>query len=180
VALRRRFAGQSLTRSPRRKTAWGVGPSSDNLVITSTTSALWTQGVVLNLSDAATLVRTRGEYLLRLTTSAAITDGFLVGLGIGVVTSAAFNAGVASVPTPITEESWDGWLWHKFVNLFPVTTTIADGANALAVAARGEIDSKAMRKINQDMTVFGAIETIEVGVATVRFGVDSRLLLKLH
>ena len=41
-----------------------------------------------------------------------------------------------------------------------------------------EVDSKAMRKFNADESIYGAIEVIEVGTATMQFAFCSRMLVK--
>ena len=176
----RRFQGS------RRKSAWGLGPQEPAQQITATGSILWANGVVLVASDAATIVRIRGHALLYLDAATAGGDGFVGALGIGVVTSAAFVAGVASVPTPITESDWEGWMWHQFFQLRAGGTIDAsvagdvDQVNSTSAAMQIDIDTKAMRKINSDETLMGVIEVTEIGTAQMQFVADTRDLLLLH
>ena len=107
-------------------------------------------------------------------------------MGIGIATLAAVTAGVASVPTPITEAGWDGWLWHMFFQCR--AAGIIDGSamgdtdavNPTAAAVRFEIDSKAMRKFEDtDLAIYAALEVSEVGTSTMVWSFDSRALFKL-
>ncbi len=130
--------------------------------------------------DGLTLIRTRGLVSLYLETVSAINSGMSGAIGMAVVTTAAVAAGVASVPSPITEDSWDGWFWHQFFDVRAITATIADGANAGSVFARFVVDSKAMRKVAEDESLIYVIEVgAESGAATLRWFADSRLLVKL-
>ena len=94
-----------------------------------------------------------------------------------MVTTAAFAAGISAVPTPITEVNWEGWMWHQYFQLFsPIAQQASNsGDNILPF----EIDSKAMRKVGADMTVFAAVEATEVGAATLTGNLGTRMLLKL-
>ena len=78
-----------------------------------------------------TIVRTYGLLSLMLRSATAIGDGFTGAFGIGKATAAAFTAGIASLPTPLMEVDWDGWLVHQF---FDVRTGIdtSDGAGNAA------------------------------------------------
>jgi len=95
------------------------------------------------------------------------------------VTEAAFNIGVTAVPTPITEESWDGWLWHQYFDIRVVTATIADGVNAAGASVGFQIDSKAMRKLPLDSILYGATEVIESGTSLMEVQAQTRVLAKL-
>ena len=180
MAQRRGFPLRTQVRT-RRKTAWGVGPNSNTITITAPNSPkLWSNGVIL-LNDAEnTIVRTRGVVHVILSASSLAHGGFSGAVAIGIGTSAAFGAGVASLPSAIAESDWDGWLWHSFFDVRTITATIADGSNAASVSHRFEVDSKAMRKLTDDMTVFGSIEMrTEAGVATAIMDADTRMLFKL-
>jgi len=175
-----------LSRSNRRKTAWELGPgdSAAQTPLSATASSL-TSGVSF-LVDGGTVVRLRGHLVLQLTTAAALADGFHGAFGIGVATLAAFTAGVASVPTPITELAWDGWLYHQFVSIKAGDSVIAAGASnepgqmhSVSAVQRVDVDSRAMRKVNIDEVVYACLEVGEVGTASMAWFFNSRLLLKL-
>ena len=166
----------------RRRVGWEIGPKTGTTgaeqSATASGSLLATIGSGAT-TDGLTLVRTRGELLIRLSVADAVGSGYQGAFGIGVVTAAAFTAGAASVPTPITEDSWDGWLYHTYFQVLAQSTTLSDGTNALSAVFRQTVDSKAMRKLRLDDVVFAAFEFTETGTSTLSMNFNSRLLLKL-
>ena len=170
--------GRTPARS-RRQVSWSPGPNAVDLAFAATGSQVWTNGVQLVLEDRATIVRMRGwcHFIMKTTDSGGA--GWAGAIGLGIVSAASFAAGVASVPTPVTESGWPGWLYHRFFDVRSITATIADGVNAAAVDLSWELDSKAMRKLGADEVVLGAIEVTEIGVSTAEFHADTRMLLKL-
>ena len=171
-------ANQSLSRRPRRKTAWGVGPDTIADVFSSTSTQTWDTGIALANEEQATIVRIHGFVQLFLTASDAAASGFAVAMGFGIVTAEAFAAGVASMPSPLTDANWDGWMWHKFVQVRSIAAAAAD-FNGLASVQNIDIDVKAMRILQSDNTLFGATEVVETGTATLQVNADTRLLLLL-
>jgi len=132
----------------------------------------WTNGLQI-LEDGVTLVRTRGEILLRLSTTAGgTTDGMSGAIGIGVASENAFGAGISGIMNPFDDSEWNGWIWHSFFHL--------NGPATLGSAfQRVEIDSKAMRKIAALDVIYGVIDTIETGVEVLQVIADTRMLFKL-
>ncbi len=96
-------------------------------------------------------------------------------IGGMVVSDKAAAAGIASVPSPITEASEDWFFYqpvmHDFVFISGVGTN-SDGNNQYMV------DSKAMRKVGiaEDL----AIVVQETGVFGATVSIIGRMLLKLH
>ena len=166
------------SRSSRRTTAWAIGPAEVDGSRASSGQQLWTTGVTTS-SGKITIIRTRGLYHVTLNTADAVGSGFFGAIGIGLVTSNAFAAGNAAVPGPLTEEDWDGWLFHHYFDVRAITATIADGVNAASVSQRIVIDSKAMRKFDEDMTLVGVTEMTESTNATIEMQGQTRLLVKL-
>ena len=160
-----------------RRTEWfeGVGGVTP-VAFTASSVSLLGSGIITNVGEE-TLIRTRGLLDIFLKTAGSAGDGFFGAIGIGLVSSAAFTGGIASVPTPITELAWDGWLWHTFFSVH--------GDQVSGEAARGsghyrkEIDSKAMRIVEGEMTLYAAAEVVEVGVATMDIFLNTRFLSKL-
>ena len=179
MAFRKGFRGPSQTPTRKMAVSWGVGLNALNVNGAATTSQVWTNGVTLQNDNEATIVRTRGSFLLQLVLQTAANDGFDGALGIGIVNSQAFAAGAVSMPMPITEPDWPGWLWYQHVQIRANTATEADGSNAVSTTIRGEIDSKAMRKFGIEEVIFGALELNLSGGATFRFNADTRMLFKL-
>ena len=131
--------------------------------------------------EKATIVRIRGIARVHQTVGSAVGAGFKGALGIGIVTAQAFAAGVTSIPGPITDSFWDGWMWHSFFDVRVVTATIADGANAASVSYVVPIDSKAMRKWDgsSENVLVGVMELIEQTTAVMELEADTRVLIKL-
>ncbi len=170
--------------SARRKTSWTVGPSGTIVGLAAAGSTLFTTGAQSTV-DGLTMVRTRGELQAHLTDTTAAGDGFpRIACGLCVVAENAFDAGVASVPAPLTDISWDGWLWHR---LFGLVSNEAIGPSAISHAVntdlstfRTEIDSKAMRKLKGSDVVIAVFETgAEVGTAVMDVSINTRILSKL-
>ncbi len=177
-------------RSPPRQTGWGVGPKSNPLgAISSTFSATGSQlgGLVaVPTIDGITIIRLRGEFLFKLLTATAAGDGFFGAVGVGLFTDAAVAVGVSAIQTPIANEDWDGWMWHRYFSCIAGGQISAAGvslsggqAAATAAAVRVEIDSKAMRKIPVGMSLSAVVEVTEDATATGAWWMNSRTLSKL-
>ncbi len=181
--------GRSFHRSSQRhRPTWGVGPQTNNIggpqALSSTIAQLGTT-ISTPAIDALTLIRTRGEFVGWLTAATAGSDGFHGAMGIAKATTAALVAGVASVPTPLTEDAWEGWLYHRYFALLAGGTIAsataaqqADQVNPTSASIRLEVDSKAMRKINTDESFFVVTEVVEHGTASMQWTFNSRLLVK--
>jgi len=167
---------QTPTRGRRRRTEWfgGVGGTALSTVSVSG-SILLGSGIITDQGEE-TLVRVRGLLDMFLSSSTSPGDGFFGAVGIGLVSTAAFVGGITTVPTPITEENWDGWLWH---NYYSCHESSADEAGSGSSHYRVQIDSKAMRKVEGAMTLYAAIESVEIGTAVMDVFLDTRFLSKL-
>ena len=178
----------AIPRSSRRTSSWAFGPQSGtdgaSLGVSATGAQIGGIAVAPTL-EGLTLVRTRGEFLFILKTASAAGSGFFGAFGIGRATSAAVTAGIASVPSPTTEETWDGWLYHRYFSITSAGvidgSVSADTDNLLPLAGvlRLEVDSKAMRKLDQETSTYCAIEVTESGTATGSWFFNSRQLIKL-
>ena len=177
MPLRRGFPARS--RSLVRKTVWGFGPDAAQIALSATGSTLFTTGIVLNNLAQVTIVRIRGLCAIQLLTVDAVGAGFFGAIGIGIVSTPAFTAGIASVPTPITEANWEGWMFHQFFDVRSLTTTLGDGANAVKAVENMVIDTKAMRKFGQDETLMAVVEVFESTNASMELTSDMRVLVKL-
>ena len=170
---RRSFQGR------RRAKAWDDGPGGTGVTeFAATGSAILGSGRTSNVADI-TLARLRGACQVFLQTAAGAGEGFHGAVGVAIVTSAAFAAGVASVPTPITERGWDGWLYHQFFDIHAAEATTANVVQAATGNHRWDVDSKAMRKLEADMTLMAVAEVVEIGTATMDIFFDSRVLFLL-
>ena len=167
--------------SSRRKTGWSAGPSETGTSLTAAATLLWATASVPT-SDGLTIVRTRGEFSAFISSATTALDGFVeYAVGIGLVTAQALAIGVTAVPSPLGEIGWEGWLWHHTgAALIQPQSTESNPIPMGPSAIRGEIDSKAMRKVGANMRVIGVFEVgAEVGTAVVEFSANTRLLSKL-
>ena len=130
-------------------------------------------------TDGLTILRTRGYVDFAINSNNAIGDGYRGAVGLCIVSENAFNAGIGSVPTPITDLAWDGWFWYQFFNLMTNNATAGDlGENAVASYVRFVIDAKAMRKIKDTDVIIAVLEVTEVGTSTFRSFLNSRILIQ--
>ncbi len=178
MAPRRGFRGLSPVRS-RRVAKWGFGPDAQPLSLSSDADQLWTNAVVLVNETQLTIVRMRGHVTGFLLSATAAGDGFDGALGIALVSDEAFGQGAASVPNPVTEADWDGWIWHHFFQMHSPAATLAASAGDQVAAFQYEIDSKAMRKWSTGNTLVGVLGNVENGAATAEIWADVRILAKL-
>jgi len=159
--------GRSFARSPRRRTHW-TEIRSTAVTLTATGASLLT--ITPSGHEGETLIRTRGIVGLTLSAATAITDGFFGAFGMAVVSTASATAGVASIPTPLTEAGWDGWFVHRY---FDVRASIdRQGPQSVNL----QIDSKAMRKVNEDESIVMVVDLIETGSASLLLFAATRVL----
>ncbi len=127
-----------------------------------------------------TVVRIRGAVSIWLEAVTTIGDAFGdVALGIGIVSADAFAIGQSAMPSPLSDPDWD-WMWIQYLGaMIGRSTTEAELTGPLG-EVRVEIDTKAMRKVHPNETVFGVIETEdETGAVTLSFSAMTRMLSKL-
>ena len=185
MALPRRGSRQGRAISLRRKTAWIVGPGGTSSTTISSSSSVFLGSAVQPTTEGLTVVRIRGELVAYLFASSAVAGGFTGAFGIGIATLAAVTAGIASVPTPITEQDAENWLYHRYFQLRSgaeidaSVTNDEDEVNSTVAALRWEIDSKAMRKLPSEMVLYAALEVVESAVCSMAVDFDSRVLVKL-
>ncbi len=133
------------------------------------------------VTPGQTVVRIRGYFRAMLTLATVTNDGFHGAFGIGIATLAATTAGGGSVPTPITEQGSDNWLYHRYFSVqagFPFATG-ADPAGNFHGFVDFEVDSKAMRKSPLETAIYASLEVTRVGTANMEVHFDSRVLVKL-
>ena len=161
----------------RREKSWEPGPQG-RVLISGTTATLIGSGAQA-LQDGLTLLRIRGSLFARLASAAAAGEFMFGAVGIGKVESNAFGAGIASVPSPITDLDWDGWLWWDFLSFESVTD--AEALNRGGIAGwRVPIDTKAMRKLDLGDVIYAAVEMrTESGALTASIALDCRMLVAL-
>ena len=121
-----------------------------------------------------TLVRVRGMLAVNVT-SAINIDGIMAA-GLCVVPALAAAAGIAgnAIPRPISQADDECWLWHAYRPVRGFTQPTP--ADAVHGNIQIPIDSKAMRKLDDDVHVMLIIES-DTTALQVSFGM--RALIKL-
>ena len=161
----------------RRKSSWvlGVGGTTVSASLASEKRIL---GVAITPTESGlTIVRMRGLLCCYLTLATAVGDGFQGAFGIGLATTKAVVAGASSLPGPVTEVSFENWLFWAPISIHGpvVSSTSLNDATVQEIP----IDTKAMRKFDDDMTIFGMVEVVEIGTATCQYFMDTRALVLL-
>jgi len=123
-----------------------------------------------------TIIRTHLFWRIQTDQSIASENQF-AGLGMCVVSEEAAAVGVTAVPTPITDLGSDLWFVHE---LMANQYQFLSGIGAGNVGIHSWIDSKAMRKVNddQDALLVGEFDTALSDGFTLIVG--GRLLIKEH
>jgi len=161
----------------RRKVTWSIGPQGQIASINSTSNNIFPSGSIALLNDL-TIVRLRGWLNLWITTANASADGFQWAFGICNITENAAGVGVTAIPDPLVDVAWDGWFvydtgWLEAVNNTPIVDV------SIGVMHRLMIDSKAMRKVHATDVLTAALGVSEVGTASMRASLSTRVLAKL-
>ncbi len=170
---RRRGVSRNFQRSPRRLTNWTFGFLTGGVQAVAVNAALASAILDPEVAEVTngTLIRVRGVIRAQITSAAGV-DG-LIGFGIAVVEQRAFTAGIAAnaLPRPISEGGDDIWLWHGVMPLW------GDNAPSDAIAGNAtfEVDSKAMRKFEDNVTVALIAESDTVAF---EYGYGLRVLSK--
>ena len=178
---RLRTGGGSL----RRKSSWDLGPGGSALQSVTISESVVVGAGALATEDGLTLVRLRGEFLFQLTGAQSIGTGFRGAFGIGIANATAFGVGVTALQTPLTNEEWDGWLFHQYFHVFSKSAIVVGNAAdeegqgfSGGSGIRMPVDSKAMRKLITEDVIYAIIEVVE-SASAADFIFRSRLLLKL-
>ena len=140
-------------RGVKRRTFWARSPSDAALTTLSASSAVLDSTLVPGLSE--TIVRTRG-YIAVKSDQVAASENFTGAVGFLVASDQAVAAGVASLPTPYTDQDSDLYFVHQYFTgglRFSDVTGMGDRPWSIF-----EFDSKAMRKLDVGQTLCIVIE----------------------
>ena len=171
----RRFTRVASTRL-RRKTSWAGGPGQTGITTVSASSIV-TYDSSPEFEDGETFIRIRGSLSAYLTVATSAADGFHFAFGIALFTEQALVAGLTALQRPISDQSWEGWIYHRFFDIHG--SSAGDVSSNSTSIVNHEVDSKAMRKTGSDMFLVAIMELVEAGVATAKFNFQSRILVKL-
>ena len=169
---RRRSGG--FVRGPRRATDWSASTILGAPLFVANNSASLVE-VFTPIVGGETLIRTRG--MLGFQSDQAAADEFQLGAyGIAVVTEQAATIGITAVPTPATDAAWGGWLYHTY--FFAGMDFISAVGVEPGMMHTFPIDSKAMRKVDEDERLVTVVEN--TGIHAFELASAVRLLSKVH
>jgi len=159
----------------RRETLWFSVIETLTVVATGTPVLLGTLNAAALAQRPFTFVRSRGFVYVD-TDQEAADEHQSAAVGQAVVSDQATAIGVTAVPTPVTDSNSDLWYVYEWaVSDFK----FGDGTGFGRVGNGVQIDSKAMRKVEEGQD---AITAVELGAtssgATVTLVI--RNLIKLH
>jgi len=178
IKMARRF--QRRQTSLKRRTLWGPGLGSGQTRSLAVSTAIIHAFVDFRLADNTALIggtigRIRGQFTCIPASFTADNEAFGA-IGVGIVSGEAFDAGVGSVPTPITEGGDRIWMYHSmFATLSRAT---ASPGNNNIVASSIVIDNKSMRKIGPNDVLIWVVQS-GAGLGTARMYWDQRHLFLL-
>ncbi len=169
------FVGvRGAVRAPRRQTTW-FGSVDENAFTAVGGGIVDFQGQ-LNAAALArrpfTITRVVG-YISMISDQVAAAEEPFGAWGLAVVSDQAVAAGVASLPSPISEQ--DSELWLAFQG-------VAAPVNAAGVTANPStvyFDSRGQRKVEQGMDVVSVFENAS-STSGLLYVVKFRMLVKLH
>ena len=122
-----------------------------------------------------TIIRTRGILWIRSDQTAAEEEPFGA-LGFSVVSEQARVAGVAAVPSPITDEQSDLFFVHQF---WQSGVSIGSEVAFTNLWTAYPFDSKAMRKVADGDAIVVVMENAHA-VDAANYILKFRMLFKLH
>ena len=166
------------SKSNRRRTSWEEGPGGTTLTSSAGSNTnIVGSGAAAN-EDGLTLLRLRGRLNAVLAVCSAAGDGFQGAFGIGIVKAPAFAIGITAVPSPITEQNDEDWLYWTPISCHGGDAT-AGSRNWDRSLIDTVVDTKAMRKLNAGDTIYSVLEVIEIGTAELDLFFDSRILVAI-
>jgi len=173
VANRRTFQ-----RSTRRRTSW-EGAAFDLEVVTGASGfvTIVSEAILENVPEP-TIVRVRGNMLVRQSAQGAAGTRTNVVYGIKLATASAIAAGIGSIEDPLDGIGSD-WLWWDSVAMNTLDTGLG-ATNSGQTYHRVAIDSKAMRKVGNNTGLVFVVQVVSVtSTATIQTTGAVRVLLKM-
>ena len=165
---------RTFNRGPRRATDWSASAELTAMVsLAGGASAL--SEVFTPLAGGETIIRTRGIFAWT-TDNDASAEEQLGAFGIAVVSEPAATVGITAIPTPVVDAAWGGWLYHTyFASRTAFATAVGKEYDAVHQIV---IDSKAMRKVDEDDRVVMVVENASPD--GMKFWNSERILTKVH
>ncbi len=159
----------------KRRKVWRTLPGGRaDLTASGTTSLI----AGLGFTTAETILRIRGEVLVNFDPGAVpvADDTVQIVLALGLISSDAFAGGV--FPDPADEPGYPWLYWSAHIM---IATAASANNNPFAGSIRVPVDTKAMRKVKPNETLFWAFQYGDIaGTPPLTLGVGaSRVLIAL-
>ncbi len=161
----------------RRESLWlEIGPTDTNLAAASTAALFTGFSAALLALRPFTIVRVRGYWHIA-TDQEAVDELQQCAIGFAVVSDQALAIGVTAVPTAFTDIGSDLWFLHQI--LTSRYQFISNTGSPGVISTGQDLDSKAMRKVEEGQDVALTVETssASAGLLVSKAG---RMLVKLH
>ena len=156
---------------PRAATNWARSVASEEFVLAPSSKVLALTTELSNPGINETILRTHVELYVK-PTSTALT--FINGAFGGIVVNdLAVGVGVGSIPSPGAQATDDGWFVHQ-----PFAAFGADTNDGSAAYTRYQIDSKAMRRVEEGFQIVWVIENTNI-LNTLNWVLNVSILTKL-
>ena len=159
----------------KRRKSWSATPS---IQLSFTGNATVLGGALSFGESGVTIMRMMGEYGLSLSAAPTAVDQILIAVGLGVISTDAFNLGATAVPDPAGEPEypWLYWAQHSFE-----FSTASLDPNAAIANLRHSFDVKSMRKMGAGQSLAWIAQYVNViGNPSVRLHIgQTRMLLAL-
>ena len=122
-----------------------------------------------------TVVRNRGIVGIH-TDQIAATEHIRGAYGAAVVSDQAVAIGVTAVPTPVTDSESDLWFTYQMLQ---ASFDFADATGFTATEQQYQVDSKAMRKVEDGQDLIEVVELAGTSGGAI-IQTQTRMLIKLH
>jgi len=156
----------------RRSTEWGFFELDFEVATPNTVIvyALFTSAALLDFENP-TVVRTHLHMLVSPVNDQGDADVHdQVAIGIGVAPQEAITAGALPSPTG-AGSGWGGWLLHQWFD-------IPREFNTSTSFERRQLDSQAMRKVQEGDGVFASVATPATNIGNLNYSFQGRMLFK--
>jgi len=159
---------------PRRSTEWGAfSLDFEGALLDTTVFYSVFQASDLLVFENPTIVRTHMRAMAILSNGSAEANVHeQLCIGIGVAPQEAITAG--ALPPPYSNAAWGGWLLWWVAEL---AHEHLDQGTSFA-GQRDDVDSRAMRRIQEGDGVFLAVQAPSTNLTTVNYSFSGRMLFK--
>ncbi len=166
--------GRGRLGSPRLTSWIGLPATSVTLAAASTATLMLSLNAAALATRPWTVIRTHMFWQVRSDQTGASED-YGASLGLAVVSDQALAIGVTAIPTPETDRGSDLFFVHS--SLYSRFEFVSGVGFHPASGIREKVDSKAMRKVNDDQDLVIVVET-PANVASASINLAGRMLIK--